>query len=110
LQTSANVIEKHQDRKRYVVFLKAAYLVKPYKKKGECVVVNINPGGACIMLPPEAVFAKGGALSLELKNKRLEMVTVICNIVWFKKIETACIAGVKFSTPLDTFSFKKLLF
>ena len=110
MQTSANVLEKHQGRKRYVVFLNTEYLLKRYEKIGECVVVNITPGGACIMFPPKAVFAKGDALSLQMKPRGLGTVTAIGNIVWFKKIETACIAGVKFSTPLDTFSFKKLLF
>ena len=110
MQTSANVIEKHQGRKRYVVFLNAEYLLKRYEKIGECVVVNITPGGACIMFPPKVVFAKGDALSLQIKTRGLEMVSATGNIVWLKKIETACIAGVKFSTPLDIYSFKKLFF
>ena len=108
MQTAANVIEKHQDRKRYVVFQNSEYLLTRHEKIGECVVVNINPGGACIMFPPKAAFAKGDALSLQIKTRGLEMVSVTGNIVWLKKIETACIAGVKFSTPLDTNSFKKM--
>ena len=108
MQTSANVIEKHQDRKRYVVFLNAEYLLMPHEKIGECVVVNITLGGACIMFPLKAVFAKGDALSLQIKTRGLEMVSVTGNIVWLKKIETACIAGVKFSQPLDINSFKKM--
>ena len=108
MQTAANAIEKNQDRKRYVVFLNAEYFLKPNKKSGECVVVNINPGGACIMSPPQTVFTKGEALSLEIKTRGLEKVIASGNIVWFKKIETATIAGVKFSTPLDMYSFKKM--
>ena len=110
MQTSANVIEKQLARKRYAVFLNAEYHLKPHKKTGECVIVNIDFGGACIMFPPDAVFAKGEALYLEIKPKGFEKVTVTGNIVWLKKSETACIAGVKFTTPLDTYSLKKLLF
>ena len=107
MQTSTNAIDKNQDRKRYVVFLNAEYL-KPPAESGECVVVNITPGGACVMLPPKAVFVKGEALSLEIKTRGFEKVIVSGTIAWLKKIETACIAGVKFSTPLDMYSFKKM--
>jgi uncharacterized membrane protein len=109
MQTSVYEIEKHTDRKRYVVFLNAEYLLRPHKNIEECVVVNINPGGACIMFPPKVALAKGESLSLKIKNRRLEMIIVTGNIVWFKKIETACIAGVKFTTPLDINSYKKTL-
>ena len=56
----------------------------------------------------KTVFIRGEALSLEIKTRGLEKVIASGNIVWLKKIETACIAGVKFSTPLDMYSFKKM--
>jgi hypothetical protein len=110
MKISADVIENYQNRKRYVIYLNAKYFLKSHKKTGECVVVNINPDGACILFDSKAALAKDTTLSLEMKTTGLEMVTVTGNIVWLKNIETICIAGVKFSIPLDIFSFKKLLF
>ena len=107
MQTSANLIEEHQNRRRCAVFLKAEYLLKRRKEKGECTVVNITHGGACIMFPPEAVFAKGEALSLQIKMSGLKIIIVTGNITWHKKTETACVAGVKFLKPLNLYSFIK---
>ena len=110
MQTSANVIEEHQNRKRYVVFLHAKYLLKPREETGECVVVNITSNGACIMFPHEAVFAKGDALSLKIKTKGSEIVTATGNFVWCKKMETAWVTGVEFSKPLNIYSLIKNIF
>ena len=108
MQTSANVIEEHQNRKRYVVFLHAKYLLKPREETGECVVVNITSTGACIMFPHEAFFAKGDPLSLKIKST--EMVTATGNFVWCKKMETAWVAGVEFSKPLNMYTLIKNIY
>lgn len=109
MQNSIRVIEDRRILQRYILTLKAKYLLPSINQIGDCAVVDISREGAGTAFVQNVNISVGDTIFLDIPINEAEKITVKGAVIWFKKMEMSLIAGIKFLTKLECETLKKLL-
>jgi hypothetical protein len=97
-----NAKEDRRTWKRYIVLLKAKYLLNNVKRYKECIVIDLSRQGACIKTPVENKVSRGDSICLEVFTKGATSIVIDATVQWTKQVEHGLLIGIKFETVLDS--------